>query len=73
MVLYGVRISGIADPFSFKMYRNIIVSVPDSDNMNSPSQLFVLGITHLITLRWDLEKKTVGESDTEGESAFEWI
>lgn len=54
-----MRIFGIADPFPFKMYRNIIVSVPDSDNMNSPSQLFFPRIIHLIMLRLkrDLEGK----------------
>lgn len=58
-----MRIFGIADLFPFKMYRNIIVSVPDSDSMNSPSQLFFPGIIHLVMLRlkWDLEKKLVGE------------
>lgn len=54
-----MRIFDIADPFPFEMYRNIIVSVPNSDNMNSPSQLFFPGTIHLVELRlkWDLQEK----------------
>lgn len=61
--LDGVRILGIAASFPFKKGRNIIVCVPESDNMNSPGQFFFPGIIHSIMLRLkgDLERETAGE------------